>query len=124
MKKTVKIIFTILLTIMLMSSVASIVFAADLNNIFTNVNNATANGTEGLTNIGGKIVNVIQIVGILVAIIVILVIGIKYMTGSVEQKAEYKKTMIPYVVGAVLLVAGTSIVKVIYNTINNNSNII
>lgn len=124
MKRTVKIIFTILLTIMLISSVAGIVFAADLNNIFTNVNNATANGTEGLTNIGGKIVNVIQIVGILVAIIVILVIGIKYMTGSVEQKAEYKKTMIPYVVGAVLLVAGTSIVKVIYNTINNNSNII
>lgn len=121
MKKTVKIIFTILMTIMLMSSVYSIVFAAiDPNSIINNVSNTNSIGTGELTTIGGKIVNVIQVVGILVAIVVILVIGIKYMTGSVEQKAEYKKTMIPYVVGAVLLVAGTSIVKIIYSTISNN----
>ena len=29
--------------------------------------------------------------------------------------------MIPYIIGAVLLVAGTSIVKVIFNTINSNA---
>lgn len=36
-----------------------------------------------------------------VSIIVGLVIGIKYMTGSVEQKAEYKKLLVPYVVGCI-----------------------
>ena len=39
--------------------------------------------------------------------------GIKYMLGSVEEKADYKKDMIPYLIGAVLLFAITVIVKVL-----------
>ncbi len=121
MKKTVKIISTILLTIMMVASIASVVLAApDVNGVINGVENAQAGDTTKLTEIGGKIVNIIQVAGIIIAIVVILVIGIKYMTGSVEQKAEYKKTMIPYIVGALLLFAGTTIVKIVYNTINGN----
>lgn len=122
MKKTVRIISTILLTIMLVTSIAGVVFAApDIDKTIGDIDGAKAGDTTKVTNIGGKIINIIQVVGIVVAIAVVLIIGIKYMTGSVEQKAEYKKVMIPYIIGAVLLVAGTSIVKVIFNTINNNA---
>ena len=37
------------------------------------------------------------------------------MMGSAEEKAEYKKTMIPYLVGALLIFAATTIVNVVYN---------
>ena len=122
MKKTVRIISTILLTIMLVASIAGVVFAApDIDKTIGDIDGAKAGDTTKVTNIGGKIINIIQVVGIVVAIAVVLIIGIKYMTGSVEQKAEYKKVMIPYIIGAVLLVAGTSIVKVIFNTINSNA---
>lgn len=122
MKKTVRIISTILLTIMLVTSIAGVVFAApDIDKTIGDIVGAKAGDTTKVTNIGGKIINIIQVVGIVAAIAVVLIIGIKYMTGSVEQKAEYKKVMIPYIIGAVLLVAGTSIVKVIFNTINNNA---
>jgi trbC/VIRB2 family len=122
MKKTVRIISTILLTIMLVTSIAGVVFAApDIDKTIGDIDGAKAGDTTKVTNIGGKIINIIQVVGIVVAIAVVLIIGIKYMTGSVEQKAEYKKVMIPYIIGAVLLVAGTSIVRVIFNTINNNA---
>lgn len=122
MKKTVRIISTILLTIMLVTSIAGIVFAApDIDKTIGDIDGAKAGDTTKVTTIGGKIINIIQVVGIVVAIAVVLIIGIKYMTGSVEQKAEYKKVMIPYIIGAVLLVAGTSIVKVIFNTINSNA---
>jgi type IV secretory pathway VirB2 component (pilin) len=122
MKKTVRIISTILLTIMLVTSIAGVVFAApDIDKTIGDIDGAKAGDTTKVTNIGGKIINIIQVVGIVVAIAVVLIIGIKYMTGSVEQKAEYKKVMIPYIIGAVLLVAGTSIVKVIFNTINSNA---
>lgn len=122
MKKTVRIISTILLTIMLVTSIAGVVFAApDINKTIGDIDGAKAGDTTKVTTIGGKIINIIQVVGIVVAIAVVLIIGIKYMTGSVEQKAEYKKVMIPYIIGAVLLVAGTSIVKVIFNTINSNA---
>ena len=122
MKKTVRIISTILLTIMLVTSIAGVVFAApDIDKTIGDIDGAKAGDTTKVTNIGGKIINIIQVVGIVVAIAVVLIIGIKYMTGSVEQKAEYKKVMIPYIIGALLLVAGTSIVKVIFNTINSNA---
>lgn len=122
MKKTVRIISTILLTIMLVTSIAGVVFAApDIDKTIGDIDGVKAGDTTKVTNIGGKIINIIQVVGIVVAIAIVLIIGIKYMTGSVEQKAEYKKVMIPYIIGAVLLVAGTSIVKVIFNTINSNA---
>ena len=122
MKKTVKIISAMLLTIMLIASISGIVLAApNIDNTIGSLENPAKPGdTSQLVNWGANIVNVIQVVGIIVAIIVMLVVGIKYMTGSIEQKAEYKKTMIPYIVGAVLLFAGTTIVKILYNTINNN----
>jgi len=37
------------------------------------------------------------------------------MMGSASEKAEYKKTMIPYVVGAVLILGGSAIVKIIFS---------
>ena len=63
----------------------------------------------------GNILNVITVIGIVVGVITLIVIGIKYMVGTVQEKAEYKKTMIPYIVGAVLIFAGTSLVRVIYS---------
>ena len=59
------------------------------------------------------IVDVIRTVGIIVAVVVLLVLGIKYMVGSVEERAEYKKTMIPYLVGAFLFFGLSQILAVI-----------
>ena len=47
-----------------------------------------------------------------------MVIGIKYMMGSAEEKAEYKKTMIPYLVGAVILFAAVNIAGVVVSMAN------
>lgn len=118
MKKSIKVISTLLLAIMLVASIATTAFAAvNLNTTINNIENQNLNGNADsqITKVGGNIVNIIQIVGIVIAVIVLLVIGIKYMIGSASEKAEYKKTMIPYVVGAVLVFAGTSLVKVIYS---------
>lgn len=118
MKKSIKVISTLLLAIMLVASIATTVLAAvDLNATINNVEKQNLNGNadQQITKVGGNIVNIIQVVGIVIAVIVLLVIGIKYMMGSASEKAEYKKTMIPYLVGAVLVFAGTSLVKVIYS---------
>lgn len=115
MKKTVKIISTLLLAVMLVASIAGTVLAVNPDQILNNIDgNGTVNSTE-LTSVGNNIVTIIQVVGIVIAVIVLLIIGIKYMMGSASEKAEYKKTMIPYLVGAVLIFAGTSLVRVIYS---------
>lgn len=115
MKKSIKVISTLLLTIMLVASIAGTVLAVDPNTVLDGLNGNGNVQTNDLTKVGNNIVTIIQVVGIVIAVIVLLVIGIKYMMGSASEKAEYKKTMIPYIVGAVLIFAGTSLVRVIYS---------
>lgn len=115
MKKSIKVISTLLLAIMLVASIAGTVLAVDPNTVLNGLNGNGSVQTNDLTKVGNNIVTIIQVVGIVIAVIVLLVIGIKYMLGSASEKAEYKKTMIPYIVGAVLIFAGTSLVRVIYS---------
>ena len=68
----------------------------------------------GITSFGNSIVRVLSTVGIVVSVVVLIVLGIKYMLGSAEEKAEYKKTLLPYVIGAALIFAASSIVSIVY----------
>lgn len=120
MKKQIKIISIVLVVLMALTAVSSVVLAAtDLTDKITQIGegNDSANADK-VVSLGATIVTIMQTVGIVVAVVVLLVIGIKYMIGSAEEKAEYKKTMIPYIVGAVLLFAATTIVNVVYNMAN------
>lgn len=63
----------------------------------------------------GVILNAITITGVVVAVITVMFLGIKYMVGSVEEKAEYKKTMMPILVGMILLFCTSTIVSIIWN---------
>ena len=65
----------------------------------------------------GKVVGAIQAIGNIVSIGALIVIGIKYMIGSVDERAEYKKTMLPYLIGAILVFSGANVVQLIYNVI-------
>ena len=73
---------------------------------------------EPVINIAGVIVNTLATIGIVVSVITLIIIGLKYMMGSVEEKAEYKKTMIPYIVGVVMVVAITQILKLIVELVD------
>lgn len=114
MKKTVKILSIVLLAVMMVAFMATMVNAAP-DTVISGLQSPDYGNEGEITTLGQKIVGIIQIVGVVIAVVVILVIGIKYLIGSAEEKAEYKKTMIPYIVGAVLIFAGTSIVRVIYS---------
>ncbi len=121
MKKSVKIISIVLIALTILMSISSIVLA-DNDQITAAIDkiskgNSNAN-VDQVTNLGATIVTIMQTVGIVVAVVVLLVLGIKYMMGSAEEKAEYKKTMIPYLVGAILIFAATTIVNVVYNIAN------
>ncbi len=66
-----------------------------------------------LATIGNKIIGGIQYLGSIISVIVLIIIGIKYIIGSTEEKAEYKETMVPYVIGAVFVFAVSNILAVI-----------
>ena len=79
-----------------------------------NFNTGDANVIVGRAN---DIITIIVNVGIIAPVITLMVLGIKYMVGSVEEKAEYKKSMIPYLIGAILLFAASGIIAIIFNLV-------
>lgn len=56
----------------------------------------------------------IRTVGIVVSVGTLSVIGIKFMLGSLEEKAQYKQILIPWVIGAIMVFAMTTIPTIIY----------
>lgn len=76
-----------------------------------------ATGANKIQDLGNVIISVIRTVGTIISVAILSIIGIKYMTGSVEEKAEYKKTMLPYVIGAVILFGITSFIGIIVDLV-------
>lgn len=71
-------------------------------------------GGQVISDIGGIIIGSIKVVGSAISIITILIIGIKYMMGSLEEKADYKKTMGPYIIGAIMVFGISNVVDILY----------
>ena len=66
-----------------------------------------------IKTIGNQIIGGIQFVGSIVSVIVLIIIGIKFIYGSAEEKAEYKESLKPYLIGAVMLFLITNILAII-----------
>ncbi len=71
--------------------------------------------TGGIQNIGNQIITIISTIGSIVSVIVLIILGLKYMMGSAEEKAEYKKTLMPYIIGAGLVFAASAIAGVVFS---------
>ena len=68
-----------------------------------------------LTKKANYIFTVLRTIGVVLSVVILIIIGIKYMLGSVEEKANYKETLLPYIIGAFLLFAGSVLPQIIYN---------
>lgn len=113
MKKKYKVLYIFLILILVLS-LSQVVFASTLtpNKI---PGNTTGVDTEVVTTAAGKIVGFLQVVGSVVSVAILVVVGIRYMLGSVEEKAEYKKKMMAYVIGAILIFGAVTVASMVYN---------
>ncbi len=110
-KKMVKIVNICLIAIFAISIASAPVFALQPKDVTAS---NTVNGATEIQNVGNSIVGILQTVGIVLSVVVLIVLGIKYMMGSAEEKAEYKKTMMPYLVGAALIFAASALAQVVF----------
>jgi sterol desaturase/sphingolipid hydroxylase (fatty acid hydroxylase superfamily) len=101
------------------SLIISICFAPVISNAIENPGDYNP-GRLQESDVGSFLVKVnvifgiIQLVGSIVSVGALMFIGIKYMIGSIEEKAEYKKALWPYIIGAILLFAASNLVQVVY----------
>ena len=73
----------------------------------------TTNAVGKIQNIVGSIITVVQVIGVGVAIIMLIVMAIKYISAAPSEKAEIKKSITIYVVGAVVLFAASGLLAII-----------
>lgn len=113
-------IISILLIILLLTSILSVnyVFATDgIAEIKANmkeVKNAPDKYNEsGTAKVINTIIGIMQVVGTGISLIVISILGIKYILASPSEKADVKKNIMPILIGCILLFAAVNIVGVI-----------
>ena len=119
-KNTIKLLSIVLLTILIICLFFSMVNAEDIS--FTsygpeNYDSAVdSTGTAAsANNILGAIMTVAQVIGVGVAIVMLIVLAIKYVYTAPGDKAEIKKHAVVYVVGAIVLFAASGILGIIKN---------
>lgn len=78
--------------------------------------------SKALNNIVGGLLTMVQVVGSGVAVIMLIVLAIKYISAAPSDKAEIKKHAVVYVVGAVVLFAASGIITIVRNFATQNVN--
>jgi hypothetical protein len=119
-KKIMKIV-AVFLVVALVASLSVSVFATDDGfdlDIFKGKTD-TSGAKDSVTNIIGALINIIQIIGSGVAIIMLIVLAIKYISAAPGDKADIKKHAVVYVVGAIVLFGATGILQIIKNFAGN-----
>ncbi|MBR4111095.1 MAG: TrbC/VirB2 family protein [Clostridia bacterium] len=102
MKKMLMIVMIIAMFLM-----ASSVYAYNL----TGVQPSALSGVEGTAI---KVLGVMQWGGYIVAIAMLIWVGVKYVTAGAGEKAKAKETLVPIVVGAVLIAGAVTIASAVF----------
>lgn len=73
----------------------------------------SSGGVTSLYELGNIILGILQYIGVGVSIIACLILAIKYMYTSVDEKAEIKKKLIPFIIGGFLVFGAVQLVKLL-----------
>lgn len=132
-KKNILINILIVLTILLIAIIPNYCYSSNKNYSYSSNTDpgsslglgdldeyeATSTGSTKLKLKANIIFSVIRDIGIVLSVVMLIVLGIKYMLGSVEEKANYKETLLPYIIGAFLVFTGSLIPQLIYDFMKN-----
>ena len=118
-----KIVIGILLAIILVIMFTGNSFALnyDISTKFSNTGDKSE-ATNKISSIIGSIINVVQVVGVGVAIIMLIVLGIRWISSASMPtvKAQVAKSARYYIMGAIFIFAAVGILQIIKNFTKTN----
>lgn len=116
MKKIISILLIMIFIIATFN--VSVNAAFDINSVITDMNGASnLGGPSKISNTINKIIGLMQVAGTGIALVVITLLGIKYMLASPSEKADTKKMIMPILIGCILLFAAVNIVSTILDLV-------
>lgn len=120
-KNVIKVLTVVMIALMLVVSLATLSNAEpvsfgeiDTNTITENASDDTG-AASSINNIIGSVITIVQVIGVGVAIIMLIVLAIKYISAAPGDKADIKKHAVVYVVGAIVLFAASGLLGIIKN---------
>lgn len=116
--KTKKILFVIIMFIFVLIFFETIAFAGEKISTEQYHHTISSGDAPEIYNIGGKILKVLRNIAATVSVLALTIIGIRYMVGSVEQKAEYKQTMLPVAIGCIFVASLSAILTLIQSVVS------
>lgn len=116
-------ICTFLCLIMLLSffSFVNATGGVDPLNEVNKFRNSKANGNivDTTKSLSGTFITIFQVVGVGVALIMLIVLAMKYMLSAPGDKATIKKHAVVYIVGAIILFSVSAILGILGNFAGN-----
>ena len=112
MKKAKKILIVMLV---LMIGISMIAIQSHADDLLTSAKNDKSANVGEFSGIVKSVVGFIRGIALAGGLISILVIGVKMIVGSSEEKAKYKEMLLPLIVGVVIVVFATTIVSFLFS---------
>lgn len=118
MKKYLKILCMIAIFILMIGVLENLSMAYDweskLNSTWNNsANYDTTGASTSVKNLAGTIITITRVIAVGIAIIMLIVLAIKYLLAAPGDKADIKKHSTTYIVGAVILFATSGLLTII-----------
>ena len=111
----------LIVLVLILICLQTFAFAVDDPDYFDPAKNPLeAKDIKKTAKIANKVLKYIRYIGIVLAVIVLSVIGLRILLGSAEEKAKYMDYLRPFMIGCVLLVSATFIPQMISGMTQRN----
>ena len=90
----------------------------DADNFLESAGNSITVDKDQLTSASAEIYNTLTSIGMIVAVIVGMILGITYMMTGAVDKAKVKESIMPYLLGCIVIFGAFGIWKLVINVMN------
>lgn len=111
-----KILTIILIALIVLMATLPVCFAADKGTDYMDPKGITAKTTDAAASTQTflwSVLGIVQVVAISLAVIMLIVLGVKYVSAAPAEKADIKQSAMIYVVGAILMFGASGIIQII-----------
>lgn len=116
--KILKITLVAMIVLSVLLILGGNIFASG-DGVFDVPTGASSDLSKKATSMGGVVLGLFQAVGTVVAVVILVWLGIKYIMASPDGKAEIKKQAFGYILGAVLLFGAVWLVPLIQGLVSS-----
>ena len=111
-KTLIKTLLLVMLCFVILGSFSTVSAVMSVSGTYKGTVTAT-DAQNSITTITSTVLTAIRYAGSGIALIMLTVIFIKYMLSAASERAEIKKNLIPFTIGAIVLFAASNLVTVL-----------